>query len=54
MKDYSKFFFVVHTTNDRDFKSFERTDKINLLLIDDISELIINLGLVRWIMDKSL
>lgn len=52
MHGYSKLFFVVHTP-DISLKNVASTDTIKLLILEHITKLAINAGLVEWIINKS-
>ena len=52
MHGYSKLFFVVHTP-DEQLKNVTSTDTIKLLLLEHITRLAINAGLIEWIINKS-
>ena len=52
MKGYKKLFYVVHSP-DENLKNYQSNDKIKLLLIEEITKLAINSGLVEWIIKKA-
>jgi hypothetical protein len=52
MKEYDRFFFVVHTTKDEELKQFQNYYNFTVLLIDDISKLVIDSGLTNWVISK--
>ena len=52
MKNYSKLFYVVHSP-EKDLLPLPTTEKIKLLLLDEITKLSINSGLINWIIKKA-
>ncbi|MBU1685253.1 hypothetical protein KJ662_03295 [Patescibacteria group bacterium] len=52
LSNYDKFFYVVHTPKG-DWRKQENETEINLWLIDKITELTINSGLVDWVIKKT-
>lgn len=52
MKDYNKLFYVVHSPT-KNLRSAGNNDRIKLLLLDDITKLSINSGLIDWIIKKA-
>jgi len=52
MTDFDKKFFVVHTS-EKKLKDYKPKDGTFLWTLDDIVEQIISLGLIYWIMNKS-
>lgn len=52
MKDYNKLFYVVHSPTIK-LRSEGKNDKIRLLLLDAITKLSINSGLIDWIIKKA-
>jgi hypothetical protein len=52
MKGYKKLFYVVHSPNEN-LKNSQSNEKINLLLIENITKLAINSGLAEWIIKKA-
>lgn len=53
MKQYQKFFFVVHTTKDKKLLEYQGNHEINLWNAKRIAELAIDAGLTKWIIKKS-
>ncbi|MBI3882138.1 MAG: hypothetical protein HY301_19020 [Verrucomicrobia bacterium] len=51
MKDFSRLFYVVHSSNDA-FRGVTRHRRLRLLLVDDVAELAIHSGLVDWVLKK--
>jgi hypothetical protein len=52
MKNYDKLFYVVHSP-EKKLMSAIRNEQIKLLLLDDITKLSINSGLIDWIIKKA-
>jgi hypothetical protein len=52
MKDYSKLFYIVHSP-EKDLLPLPTDEKIKLLLLDEITKLSINSGLINWIIKKA-
>ncbi len=50
-EQYDEMYYVVHTT-DFDLMGFELKDNIHLIDIDRIADLVINSGLVNWVITK--
>ncbi len=53
MKEYDKFFFVVHTTTDEKLKNFQKQKDVNILFVDEISKLVVDSGLTNWVITKT-
>lgn len=53
MKEYDKFFFIVHTTKDEALKRMQRHSNFGILLNQDISKLVIDSGLTNWVITKT-
>lgn len=51
MKEYNKFFYVVHTPANN-LERAEVPPKYKLLLLKDIAKLTINSGLIEWVINK--
>jgi hypothetical protein len=53
MRDYDKFFYVVHTANSN-LQEFKKDTDIKLYLVGKVAELTISAGLVDWVIKKTL
>jgi hypothetical protein len=52
MEAFDELFFVVHTT-DKGIHNFTTEDpRIHVMDLDRIADLVINAGLVRWLINK--
>lgn len=49
---YDRFFYVVHTTDNKLSTLIPSNDKVSIWRLNDISKLVVNSGLVNWIINK--
>lgn len=52
MKDYDKFFFIVHSPK-KDLERLENNSPIKLFKLDKVTDLTISAGLVDWVIKKT-
>ncbi len=52
MKGYDKFFYVVHSPDQSLEKAIRHQGKVKILLATDLATVVINSGLVKWLISK--
>lgn len=52
MKDFQKFFYVVHSPN-KSLLAAKTPAQTQLLLADQLAELVISAGLAKWLIEKN-
>ena len=52
MKDFAAFFYVVHTPK-KSLENAKAPARTRLIFADQLAELVINAGLVKWLIEKS-
>jgi len=52
MKDFAAFFYVVHTPK-KSLSNAKAPSRTQLILAEQLAELVVNEGLVRWLIDKN-
>lgn len=54
MEQYSEFYYFVHTPKDKKLEEFNELEENEYLFIaENISELLVNMGLVDWLIEKT-
>ncbi len=54
MEDFSQFFYIVHSPTEDLQQYTVNEDNVQLIFLDEISRLVVQYGLVDWIIKKSL
>jgi len=52
MKDFAAFFYVVHSPK-KSLASAKAPDRIQLVFAEQLADLVINAGLVKWLIEKN-